>query len=79
VIDNETLAQHPTLKAYEGREVVLGIRPEDLEDIALAPEASEGHRLRGKVQLTEALGSEIMVHFSTDAKHAITDEVRELA
>jgi len=78
-LDEETMAQRPGLKQYEGKEVVLGIRPEDLEDIALAPEASEGHRLRGKVQLTEALGSEIMVHFSTDAKHAITDEVRELA
>jgi multiple sugar transport system ATP-binding protein len=30
------------------------------------------------VQLTEALGSEVMVHFSIDASHAITDEVREL-
>jgi multiple sugar transport system ATP-binding protein len=78
-LDEETMSQRPGLKQYEGKDVVLGIRPEDLEDIALAPEASEGHRLRGKVQLTEALGSEIMVHFSTDARHAITDEVRELA
>jgi multiple sugar transport system ATP-binding protein len=31
------------------------------------------------VELTEALGSEIMVHFSIDAKHAVTEEVRELA
>jgi multiple sugar transport system ATP-binding protein len=31
------------------------------------------------VQLTEALGSEIMVHFTIDAKPAVTDEVLELA
>jgi multiple sugar transport system ATP-binding protein len=79
MLDDATLSQRPALKRYEGQDVVLGIRPEDLEDIALAPETSDGHRLRGKVQLTEALGSEIMVHFTTDAKHAITDEVRELA
>ena len=64
---------------YEGREVVLGIRPEDLEDIALSSDTPAGHRLRGDVQLTEALGSEIMVHFSMDARPAVTDEVRELA
>jgi multiple sugar transport system ATP-binding protein len=78
-LDDGTLSQRPGLKGFEGKDVVLGIRPEDLEDIALDPDASEGHRLHGKVQLTEALGSEIMVHFSMDARHAITDEVRELA
>jgi multiple sugar transport system ATP-binding protein len=78
-LSGETMAAHPELKAYEGREVVLGIRPEDLEDVALAGDAPAGHRLKGSVELTEALGSEIMVHFSVDAKHAVTDEVRELA
>ncbi|MFN2469903.1 MAG: ABC transporter ATP-binding protein, partial [Gaiellaceae bacterium] len=29
--------------------------------------------------LREALGSEIMVHFSVDAKRAVTEDVRELA
>ena len=32
----------------------------------------------GDVQLTEALGSEVMVHFTIDAPPAVTDEVREL-
>ena len=34
--------------------------------------------IEGQVELTEALGSEIMAHFSIDAPPAITDEVREL-
>jgi multiple sugar transport system ATP-binding protein len=75
----ETMAAHPELKAFEGRSVVLGIRPEDIEDVALAADAPAGHRLKGNVELTEALGSEIMVHFSIDARHAVTEEVRELA
>src|SRR5213082_626573 len=33
----ETLAQRPGLREYSGREVVLGVRPEDLEDLTLAP------------------------------------------
>ena len=66
-------------RRYDGRRVVLGIRPEDLEDAALVPDAPAGRRLRGHTDLTEALGSEIMVHFSIKARHAMTDDVRELA
>ena len=78
-LSGETLDAHPELKAFDGRQVILGIRPEDLEDAALASDAPDGHRFKGTVELTEALGSEIMVHFSTDAKQAMTDDVLELA
>ena len=76
-LGDETLSARPALKQFEGKPVILGIRPEDLEDAELA-DAEEGRTLAGDVQLTEALGSEVMVHFSIDATHAITDEVREL-
>jgi len=59
--------------------VILGIRPEDLEDAALATDTAQDQRLTGTVELREALGSEIMVHFRTDARDAVTDETRELA
>jgi len=78
-LDEQTLKARPALRAYEGRQIVLGIRPEDLEDVTLVSDAPAGRRLKGTVELTEALGSEIMVHFSIDAKHAVTEEVRELA
>ena len=78
-IDQEAMASHPALAGFVGRTIVLGIRPEDLEDAALASSAPADRRLRGTVDLTEALGSEIMVHFSIDAKQAVTDDVRELA
>jgi multiple sugar transport system ATP-binding protein len=78
-LDEATLATHPSLPSFDGKEIVLGIRPEDLEDVALVGEPPEGRRLKGTVELTEALGSEIMVHFAIDARHAVTDEVRELA
>jgi multiple sugar transport system ATP-binding protein len=69
----------PALRDYEGRKVILGIRPEDLEDASLASEVPADRRLRGRVQLREALGSEIMVHFTIDAPPALTEDVRELA
>jgi multiple sugar transport system ATP-binding protein len=78
-LGNETLSARPALKGYEGRNVILGIRPEDLEDAAIAPEQQKGQSLKGTVQLREALGSEIMVHFIVDAQTAETDETRELA
>jgi len=76
-LGEETLSARPGLKGYEGRQVILGIRPEDLEDAELEPERQD-QTLEGEVELTEALGSEVMVHFSVDAPPAITDEVREL-
>jgi multiple sugar transport system ATP-binding protein len=78
-LGDETLSVRPGLRAYEGRTVVLGIRPEDLEDAALASDAREDQRVRGEVVLREALGSEVMVHFMVDAKPALTEDVRELA
>jgi multiple sugar transport system ATP-binding protein len=78
-LDQETLAAHPGLTGYEGHNVVLGIRPEDLEDAALVSDAPDGRRIRGKVELREALGSEVMVHFVVDARQAYTADVRELA
>jgi multiple sugar transport system ATP-binding protein len=79
VLGNEKLSAHPALTAYEGRTVILGVRPEDLEDAALVPDAPADRRLRGNVVLREALGSEIVAHFDIDARPALTDDVRELA
>jgi multiple sugar transport system ATP-binding protein len=78
-LPGEIVSARPGLKAYDGRTVVLGVRPEDLEDVALASDAPADHRLHGTATLTEALGSEIMVHFTIDAKQAMTEDVKELA
>jgi multiple sugar transport system ATP-binding protein len=77
-LDDETLSAHPALASYAGKSLLLGIRPEDLEDAALSDAPAE-RRLKGTVSLREALGSEIMVHFSADVRPAVTEDVRELA
>ena len=58
------LAAHPGLAAYAGQKVVVGLRPEHL------PAANEtpGPVLAGDVDLVEALGSELVVHFTIDAR-----------
>jgi multiple sugar transport system ATP-binding protein len=78
-LDDELLSSRPALKDYEGRKIVVGIRPEQLEDAALVPDAGEDRRVRGRVELREALGSELMVHFRLEAPPALTEEVKELA
>jgi multiple sugar transport system ATP-binding protein len=78
-LDQEFVAERAALEAYVGKKVVLGIRPEDLEDAALVPDTPADKRIHGKVELTEALGSEIMAHFTVDAPPALTEDVKELA
>jgi multiple sugar transport system ATP-binding protein len=77
-IEADEVKARPGLAAYAGKQIVLGIRPEDLEDAALVSDG-RAQRLRGNAALTEALGSEIMVHFTIKARHAMTEDVRELA
>jgi multiple sugar transport system ATP-binding protein len=78
-VDQELISAQPALKSYEGKKVVLGIRPEDLEDARIAKDVPADRRVRGKVELIEALGSEVMAHFTIDAPPALTEDVRELA
>jgi multiple sugar transport system ATP-binding protein len=79
VLAEEKLSAHPALRQYAGRQIIVGIRPEDLEDAARVPDTPPDRRLIGRVALREPLGSEIVVHFDIDARPALTDEVRELA
>ncbi len=77
-LDEETLSRRPALAAYANHDVILGIRPEDLDDAALADGNTEP-RIKGRVELREALGAEVLVHFNVEARQAITEEMRELA
>jgi multiple sugar transport system ATP-binding protein len=78
-VDNEEAAAVERLAEHVGRALVLGVRPEHLEDAALAPETGPGRRLVGQVRLREALGSEVIVHFQVEAAPVVSDDLRELA
>ena len=56
---------HPALAAYAGKKVILGLRPEHLP---AAGNGTAGPALAGIVDLVEALGSELLVHFTIDAR-----------
>ncbi|HET7486905.1 MAG TPA: sn-glycerol-3-phosphate ABC transporter ATP-binding protein UgpC [Acidimicrobiales bacterium] len=78
-VPDEVLARRPALAAYDGRKIVLGIRPEDMEDASLVPGDRELGRLSATVDLREALGSDVVVHFTLAAPPALTEDVKELA
>jgi multiple sugar transport system ATP-binding protein len=78
-LEESILEERPGLKRYLGKRVVLGIRPEDMEDASLAPDAPEDRRIRARVVLREALGSEVLIHFSVDAPVVLTEDTKELA
>jgi multiple sugar transport system ATP-binding protein len=78
-LGDEALSKRPALKEYEGRELILGIRPEALEDAEIASDAAPGRRIKGELEVREALGPEVIAHVKIDAREAVTEDVRELA
>jgi multiple sugar transport system ATP-binding protein len=79
-IPESLLAAKPAVRAYVGRRVVLGIRPEDVEDPAFAPHArGDGPRIRATVDRREPMGAEVVIRFTVDAPTVLTEDTRELA
>jgi len=66
-IDDELVATRPALTRWEGKRVILGIRPEDMEDASLVPEAPDDRRISAVVDIREDMGSEVFVHFGVAA------------
>ena len=62
------LDERPALAGHAGKRIIAGFRPEDVEDNSVTAEQSAEGRLRSTVDLVEALGSDIMVHFGLDAE-----------
>jgi multiple sugar transport system ATP-binding protein len=76
---DEVFARRPDLKRFEGKQVVLGLRPEDMEDASLVADAPADRRIRAQVVLREALGADVVAHFKVQAPPVITEDVKELA
>jgi multiple sugar transport system ATP-binding protein len=77
-LPESVLFERPALKGYAGRDVIVGIRPEDMEDAEIAG-AEEGRTLTSVADLVEAMGSDVLVHFPVQVRPARTAEIEELA
>jgi multiple sugar transport system ATP-binding protein len=71
-VDEQVARNRSGLSEYVGRDVILGIRPEDFEDATLESDAPADRRLKVVCDLTEPLGSEVLVHFSTGAERIVS-------
>ena len=61
----DAFERSPGLKAYEGRTLIFGMRPEDLFDSSLES-GSRFPTIAAKVRTIEELGSELIVHLNVD-------------
>jgi multiple sugar transport system ATP-binding protein len=59
------------LKEYLGREVIFGIRPEDIHDPEFCPPNIRAGRVKAKVDVTELMGNEVFLYLLTDSKSFI--------
>ena len=70
MLPDAVAVKRPALRSYVGKDVVIGMRPEHLR--AASPDIT-GPKLVGDVELIEALGSELVVHFTIDAHRVIAE------
>ncbi|MGE5434651.1 MAG: ABC transporter ATP-binding protein [Candidatus Doudnabacteria bacterium] len=74
-VDDQVARNRSALADYIGRTVMIGIRPEDFEDAALEPDSPADRRISATADLTEPLGSEVLVYFSVEATGVISSAV----
>ncbi len=80
-LDREVAALFPRLADHAGKRVIAGIRPEDVFQPETSANAAGCTTLGGRVELVEALGSDVMVHIGVDAEPAdirSSDSIDEL-
>jgi multiple sugar transport system ATP-binding protein len=75
-VGDDVLGERPALPRFEGRRLILGIRPEDLEDAAVVGGAGDRRRLAAVVDIREDMGSEILVHFGVGAPPVRGEDVQ---
>jgi multiple sugar transport system ATP-binding protein len=77
VVPQALLEERPGLTQFEGKPVVLGIRPEDIEDAALVDGPRDGRTISAPLDIREDMGSEVFGHFPVAAPPPIVDAVAE--
>jgi multiple sugar transport system ATP-binding protein len=68
------LDARPGLAGFEGKPLILGIRPEDIEDATIAGAQGNG-RISAVVDIREDMGSEVFVHFGSGGRPVRGEDV----
>jgi multiple sugar transport system ATP-binding protein len=72
-LEDEVLASRPALGRFEGKRVILGIRPEDFE---YAAGADGDRRISADVDIREDMGSEVFIHFAVGGHPVRGEDVK---
>jgi multiple sugar transport system ATP-binding protein len=64
-IADEAIKQYPRVREYNGRNVIVGLRPGDLH---AAQARTDLPQIQARVELVESLGGESMAYFKVDAR-----------
>jgi multiple sugar transport system ATP-binding protein len=75
-LDDDLVGARPAIRNFEGKRIIVGIRPDDFEDASLVPGASEDRRLAAVIDIREDMGSEVFVHFAVDAPPVRGEDVK---
>jgi multiple sugar transport system ATP-binding protein len=71
-----TLDDSAALAPFVGKRMILGVRPEHIEDAAIASDAPGDRRLTAVVDIREDLGSDVYVHFGVGGPPVLGEDVR---
>ncbi len=78
-IPDSVMRGRRSLAGHVGKRLVIGIRPEDLEDPEYVANPTAGARLPVTVDVREAMGAEVYAHFTVDEPPVLTEDTRDLA
>jgi multiple sugar transport system ATP-binding protein len=76
-VDPKALQKHPGIENHMNEEIVIGLRPNDLEAASIAGQDS-ARTLQAKVEVTEMLGADTYIHFTLDRAPVVTPDIEEL-
>jgi multiple sugar transport system ATP-binding protein len=76
-VDDQLARNRSGLEGYVGKTVLLGIRPESFEDASLGSDVPADRRIRTTSDLTEPLGSEVLVYFTASATEVVSSAAAE--
>ncbi|HJQ78017.1 MAG TPA: sn-glycerol-3-phosphate ABC transporter ATP-binding protein UgpC [Acidimicrobiia bacterium] len=76
-VGKRSLANHPGLENRMGEELVIGIRPSDMEAASIAGHDPD-RSMEVTVEVTEMLGADTYVHYVIDERPVVTPDIEEL-
>jgi multiple sugar transport system ATP-binding protein len=77
LVSPSSLQKHPGIESWTGKEIVVGLRPNNLEAASVAGHDPD-RTLEAQVEVTEMLGADTYIHFTVNRSPVVTPDIEEL-